>query len=153
MSPLPSRKVFVNLAVHDLARSVEFFTQLGFRFDPRFTDENATCMILSDEAFVMLLDDDFFKTFTKKDLCDPTTQVEAILALSADSRAEVDDIVDTALAAGGRPSSIWTRPRSGSSRGAAGGQRQPGGRHPADPCAESLGSGPCAPAWPGPVCS
>jgi predicted lactoylglutathione lyase len=104
MSPLPSRKVFVNLAVHDLARSVEFFTQLGFRFDPRFTDENATCMILSDEAFVMLLDDDFFKTFTKKDLCDPTTQVEAILALSADSRAEVDDIVDTALAAGGRPS-------------------------------------------------
>lgn len=98
-----SRKIFVNLAVRDLGRAVDFFTELGFSFDPRFTDEQATCMIVSDEAFVMLLAEDRFRDFTTKDLCDPTTHTEAILALSAESREEVDDLVRTALAAGGRP--------------------------------------------------
>ncbi len=65
-----SRKIFVNLPVKDLGKSVDFFTQLGFEFDPNFTDESATCMIVSDEAFVMLLVEDRFKDFTKKDLCD-----------------------------------------------------------------------------------
>jgi len=104
MSPVPSRKVFVNLAVRDLARSVEFFTRLGFGFNPQFTDENATCMIVNDDAYVMLLVESFFQTFTKKSLCDATTHVEAILALSAGSRQEVDDIAGQALAAGGQPS-------------------------------------------------
>ena len=98
-----SRKMFVNLAVKDLGESVDFFTQLGFSFDPRFTDEQATCMIVSDEAFVMLLVEDRFKDFTKKQLADATTQTEAIVALSADSREQVDELADKALQAGGAP--------------------------------------------------
>ena len=98
-----SRKIFVNLAVKDLDRSVEFFTKLGFTFDPRFTDEQATCMVVSDEAFVMLLVNDYFKTFHKKDIADPNRQMEAIMAISAESREEVDDLADKALAAGGSP--------------------------------------------------
>jgi predicted lactoylglutathione lyase len=95
-----ARKIFVNLAVKDLDRSVEFFTKLGFTFDPRFTDESATCMIVSDEAYVMLLVESRFKDFTKKELADPATQTEAILAVSAESREEVDEFADTALEAG-----------------------------------------------------
>jgi uncharacterized protein len=103
MSSNGSRKIFVNLAVEDLGRSVDFFSKLGFEFDQRFTDETATCMIVSDEAFVMLLLRDRFKDFTKKDLADPTAQTEAILALSAESREQVDELAETALAAGGSP--------------------------------------------------
>ena len=96
-----SRKIFVNLAVKDLDRSVQFFTKLGFTFDPRFTDQQATCMIVSDEAFVMLLVEGRFQDFTKKELADPARQTEAIMAVSAESRAQVDDLADTALASGG----------------------------------------------------
>lgn len=98
-----SRKMFVNLAVKDLDKSVEFFTELGFSFDPRFTDEQATCMIVSDEAFVMLLVESRFKDFTKKELANPTTHTEAIVALSAESREQVDQLADTAIEAGGSP--------------------------------------------------
>lgn len=98
-----ARKIFVNLPVKSLEKSVDFFTQLGFEFNPQFTDEKATCMVLSDEAFVMLLVEDFFTTFTNKDICDSTTQVEAIFALSADSKEQVDDLVNAALAAGAQP--------------------------------------------------
>jgi uncharacterized protein len=98
-----SRKIFVNLPVKDLGESVDFFTQLGFSFDPRFTDEQATCMIVSDEAFVMLLVEDRFKDFTKKELVDSTKQTEAIVALSAESREQVDELADKALQAGGTP--------------------------------------------------
>ncbi len=103
MSTESSRKIFVNLAVENLDNAVGFFTQLGFSFDPRFTDEQATCMIVSDEAFVMLLAKDRFRDFTKKKLCDSTTHTEAILAVSADSREQVDELVRKALAAGGQP--------------------------------------------------
>jgi predicted lactoylglutathione lyase len=98
-----SRKIFVNLAVADLDKSVDFFTQLGFAFDPQFTDDQATCMIISDEAFVMLLVEDRFKDFITKELCDATTHTEAILAVSAESRTQVDELVNKALAAGGTP--------------------------------------------------
>jgi predicted lactoylglutathione lyase len=100
-----SRKIFVNLAVADLERSVEFFSGLGFSFDPRFTDETATCMVVSDEAFVMLLQEDRFSEFTKKHLADARVQIEAIVALSAESREEVDELADKALASGGAPAS------------------------------------------------
>jgi uncharacterized protein len=99
------RKIFVNLAVENLDRSVDFFKQLGFDFDPRFTDESATCMVVSDDAFVMLLVRDRFKDFTKKELADPAAETEAIMALSADSREEVDALTEKALAAGGSPAS------------------------------------------------
>ncbi|ASU82787.1 glyoxalase/bleomycin resistance/extradiol dioxygenase family protein [Nocardiopsis gilva YIM 90087] len=95
-----ARKIFVNLPVKNLKRSVDFFTALGFSFDQQFTDENATCMIINDDAFAMLLVEDFFKGFTKKEICDASTHTEAIVALSADTRSEVDSLVDSALVAG-----------------------------------------------------
>jgi len=98
-----SRKIFVNLAVEDLDRSIKFFTQLGFRFDPRFSDEHGSGMIVSDEAYVMLLDKEFFKSFIKTDLADSKVETEAILALSAESREQVNELVHKAFAAGGRP--------------------------------------------------
>jgi uncharacterized protein len=93
-----SRKVFVNLPVRDLDRSVRFFTALGFTFNPQFTDDKATAMVVNDDAFVMLLVDDFFSTFTGQPV--PTTR-EVVVGLSADSPEEVDDLVARALAAGG----------------------------------------------------
>jgi len=98
-----ARMIFVNIAIDDLDRSVEFFTTLGFEFDPRFTDETATCMIVNDEAYVMLLTKAKFEEFTPKKLVDPTTHTEAILALSAESREQVDHLADTALQSGGTP--------------------------------------------------
>ncbi len=101
MATATPRMIFVNVAVKDLERSVTFFRELGFEFDPRFTDETATCMVVSDQAFVMLLVESRFKDFTKKELVDPTRQTEAILAVSAESREAVDELADKALAAGG----------------------------------------------------
>ena len=97
-----SRKLFVNLPVRDLKRSVDFFTELGFAFNPNFTDETATCMIVSDEAYVMLLVRDKFSAFTRKQICDTTSHTEALISLSCASRAEVDDLVNRAIAAGGK---------------------------------------------------
>ena len=102
MQPNTSRKLFVNLSVRDLKRSVEFFTRLGFTFNPHFTDENATCMIVSEEASVMLLVEARFKDFTKLQLCDTRTHTEGLFALACSNRAEVDEMVNTAVAAGGR---------------------------------------------------
>lgn len=95
------RKIFINLPVKDLDRSVEFFTALGFGFNPQFTDANATCMIVSDEIFVMLLVQPFFQGFTTKPLSDAHQQTEVLLALSLDNREEVDAFVAKAVAAGG----------------------------------------------------
>ena len=97
-----SRKLFVNLAVRDLAKSMTFFKTLGFEFNPRFTDDNAACMIISDEASVMLLAEPYFRTFTKRELCDTSRTTEGLFALSCTSRAEVDEMVKKAVAAGGR---------------------------------------------------
>jgi predicted lactoylglutathione lyase len=101
MATQTSRKMFVNLAVKNLDASVDFFTKLGFSFNPQFTDESATCMIVGEDAFVMLLVEDRLKDFTKKELADPTTQTEAILAVSAESREQVDELADRALEIGG----------------------------------------------------
>src|SRR5439155_750326 len=90
--------MFVNLPVRDLKRSVDFFTKLGFRFEPKFTDQNATCMIVGEDAFVMLLVEPFFKTFTKRQLCDTRTHTEGLFAIAVGSRAEVDQLVKTAVA-------------------------------------------------------
>jgi predicted lactoylglutathione lyase len=97
-----NRKLFLNLAVRDLDRSMAFFSKLGFHFDPRFTDEKAACMIVSDEAFVMLLEEPFFRTFTRREPCDTTRHTEGLFALSCQSRAEVDEMVKTAVGAGGQ---------------------------------------------------
>jgi predicted lactoylglutathione lyase len=95
-------KIFVNLPVKDLNKSVEFFTKLGYTFNPQFTDENATCMIIGDDIYAMLLVEKFFKTFTPKPLADAKSSTESITALSAASREAVDKIVNRALAAGAR---------------------------------------------------
>jgi len=95
------RKIFVNLPVHDLQKSMEFFTTLGFDFNRQFTDDKAACMIVNDDAYVMLLAEPFFKTFTKRDLADTSKSTEALLALSCESRAYVDAIVRKAIDAGG----------------------------------------------------
>ena len=100
-----SRKLFVNLPVRDLTKSIDFFTKLGFAFNPQFTDERAACMIVSDDAFVMLLVEDFFNTFTNKRTCNSMTHSEAIIAMSADSKQQVDDLVNNAFAAGAQPAS------------------------------------------------
>ncbi len=94
-------KIFVNLPVKDLTRSVQFFTKLGYTFDPRFTDETATCMIVADDIFVMLLTEPKFQTFTPKAICDATKSTEVLVCLSCDTREQVDTMVRKAVAAGG----------------------------------------------------
>jgi uncharacterized protein len=97
-------QIFVNLPVKDLSRTVEFFNRLGFTFNPQFTDENATCMIINDNIFVMLLVEKFFKTFTKKEICDTTKNTEVIIALSTESREKVDEMMQNVFEAGGKES-------------------------------------------------
>lgn len=94
-------KIFVNLPVKNLDKSVEFFTRLGFSFNPQFTDDTATCMIVSDDIFVMLLTEAKFKSFTPKQICDTGKYTEVLVCLSAESREKVDDMVRKAVAAGG----------------------------------------------------
>jgi predicted lactoylglutathione lyase len=95
-------KIFVNLPVKDLNKSVEFFTKLGYKFNPQFTDETATCMIVSDDIFVMLLTHAKFQEFTPQPICDATKSTEVLVCLSCDSKAAVDDLVKKAVAAGGK---------------------------------------------------
>ena len=97
-----ARKIFVNLAVRDLQKSMEFFSTLGFTFNRQFTDDKAACMVISDGAFVMLLSEPFFKSFTRREQCDTSRSTEALMALSCESRAEVDEIVRKAIDAGGK---------------------------------------------------
>jgi uncharacterized protein len=93
-------QVFINFPVKDLNRSIEFFTKLGYTFNPQFTDEKATCMIVSDTIFVMLLVEPFFQSFTKKDIVDTSKAVEVSICLSAESKDAVNDVVNKAVAAG-----------------------------------------------------
>jgi predicted lactoylglutathione lyase len=100
-----ARKLFVNLPVRDLERSMHFFSRLGFRFNARFTDDRAACMIISDAAFVVLLTEPFFQTFRAKASCDTRTHMEGLFALSCRSRAEVAQLLAEAIAAGATPAS------------------------------------------------
>lgn len=94
-------KIFVNLPVKNLNESIRFFTQLGYSFNPQFTDETTTCMIVSDDIYVMLLTAEKFPTFTPKAICDATKSTEVLVCLSCESRANVDDMVRKAISAGG----------------------------------------------------
>lgn len=97
-----SRMIFVNLPVADLAKAKAFYEAIGATNDPRFTDETAACMLFSDTIRVMLLTHDKFRQFTPKPVADAHQVTEVLISLSADSRAEVDEITEKALAAGGR---------------------------------------------------
>jgi predicted lactoylglutathione lyase len=95
-------QIFVNLPVKDLKRSVLFFTGLGYTFNPTFTDENATCMIIGDNLFVMLLVKKFFSTFTSKSITDTTRSTEVINCVACSSREHVDTLVAKARAGGAK---------------------------------------------------
>jgi predicted lactoylglutathione lyase len=97
-----SRKIFVNLPIKNMERSKAFFTALGFTFNPQFTNEQGACMVISDDIFAMLLTEPFFQTFTKKRVADARESTEVLVCLSCESRAEVDELVRKALAAGGK---------------------------------------------------
>jgi predicted lactoylglutathione lyase len=99
-APPNARKLFVSLPVRDLERSKRFFAALGFEF--KFADDKSACMIVSEDANVMLLVEPFFRTLDPRQICDTTTHTEALVSLSCTSRAEVDDLVKRAVAAGGK---------------------------------------------------
>jgi predicted lactoylglutathione lyase len=96
-----SRYIFVNIPVKDLDASSGFFRTLGFDFDQRFTDESCACMVVSDQAYVMLLQEQRFADFTSKRIADARATTESILCVSAESREDVDQFADAALGAGG----------------------------------------------------
>jgi predicted lactoylglutathione lyase len=96
-----AKKIFVNLPVKDLRRSVDFFGKLGFTFNAQFTDETAACMVVSEDIYVMLLTQNKFQTFTPKQICDATKSTEVLVCLSSASRDEVNEMVRKAVAAGG----------------------------------------------------
>ncbi len=96
-----SRQIFVNLSVRDLPRSIDFFKKLGFTFNPKFTDEKAACMVVNGNAYVMLLTQAFFKSFTKREICNTGTHTEGLFAFSCSSREQVDDLGHRAVEAGG----------------------------------------------------
>jgi len=96
------RKIFVNLPVKDLDKSMAFFKALGFTFNAQFTDETAACMVISDDIFAMLLTHDKFKQFTPKAIADTSKISEVLTCLSAESKDEVNKMVDAALKAGGQ---------------------------------------------------
>ena len=98
-----NKQIFVNLPVKNLEKSKAFFAALGYTFNPQFTDENAASMVIHDGSiYAMLLVEDFFRTFTPKEICDTTRATEVLLCLSCESRAKVDEMVAAAVAAGGR---------------------------------------------------
>jgi predicted lactoylglutathione lyase len=97
-----STKIFVNLPVADLPRSMAFFKALGYSHNPQFTDDTAACIVISEEIYVMILTHAKFREFAPKDICDTTKSIEVLLTLSCDSRQAVDDMVAKAVAAGGK---------------------------------------------------
>jgi uncharacterized protein len=99
--PRTPHKLFVNIPVNDLQRSIHFFEALGFDFNPHFTDATATCMLVGEDAYFMLLTKDRFADFAKRPVGDPRQTTSHLLSLSVDSRAAVDEMVNKALAAGG----------------------------------------------------
>lgn len=105
---MSSTKVFINLHVKDLDASKAFYEALGYSINLQFTNELASAIVISDDIYVMLLTEPFFKSFTTKEVADATKTTEVINSLSAESREAVDDVVRKAAAAGGR---IYNEPR------------------------------------------
>ncbi|MFI6036189.1 VOC family protein [Streptomyces sp. NPDC051315] len=103
-APAYQQMIFVNLPVNDLEASKKFFTELGYSINPQFSDDNAASVVISDTIVAMLLTKPFYSTFTKKEIADSTKTSEVLIALSAESREKVDELVDRALASGGTPS-------------------------------------------------
>ena len=108
---MATKMIFVNLPVKNLKKSTDFFTQLDFTFNAQFTDEKAACMVVSNEIYVMLLTEPFFKTFISKEVADANKTAEVIVSFSVDSKQQVDEVITKARNAGA------TTPRSGQDYG------------------------------------
>ena len=100
--PVTNKQIFVNLGTKDLKRANAFFTALGYSFNPQYSDEKATCMVVSESIYVMILTDQYFQTFSPKTVADASKTCEVIVCLSCDTREEVDEIVKKAVKAGGK---------------------------------------------------
>ena len=94
-------KIFINLPVKDLNRSISFFTELGFSFNPKFTNEKGTCLIIGENINAMLLVEEFYATFTNKEICNAETTSEVLIAVSLETREKVDEIMEKAIRSGG----------------------------------------------------
>lgn len=103
-----AKQIFVNLPVKDLNRSKEFFSKIGFSFNEQFTDEKAACLVIGENIYAMLLREEFFKNFTKKEISDATKSTEVLIAIDADSRDKVNEMVTKAKEAGG---SVYREPQ------------------------------------------
>ncbi len=99
--PTTPRKLFVNIPVRDLQRSIQFFETLGFAFNTQFTDATATCMLVGEDAYFMLLTTERFRDFSKRPVGDARKETSALFAISVNSREEVDTLVGKAVGAGG----------------------------------------------------
>ncbi|BDQ03525.1 VOC family protein [Ignavibacterium sp.] len=102
-----TRQIFVNLPVKNVKRSMNFFSQLGFSFNMQFTDDKAACLVIGENIYAMLLHEEFFKTFTKKELADATKVTEVLIAIDVESREAVDSMIQKAVNAGG---TIYSEP-------------------------------------------
>lgn len=98
--PATPRKLFVNIPVRDLQRSIDFFEALGFSFNTQFTDASATCMLVGEDSYFMLMTTERFREFSKRPVGDASRETGALFAISADNRAEVDALADRALEVG-----------------------------------------------------
>ena len=94
------REIFVNLPIKDMGKSQAFFEALGLKFNPQFTNEQGACLEIADNIYAMLLVEPFFQGFTKKPVSDAHKATEVLIALSVDSRAEAEEVVRKAVAAG-----------------------------------------------------
>jgi uncharacterized protein len=94
-------KIFINLPVKDLSKSKQFFTKLGFTFNPQYTDEKAACLVIGENLFSMLITEPYFKTFTKKEISDAKTSTEVLIAIDVESREQVKEMINKAVEAGG----------------------------------------------------
>lgn len=94
-------KIYINLAVKDLQKAISFFNALGFSTNLKFTNEKGACIVIGQNINVMILVEEFYKTFTNKQLCDSKTTSEVLLSFSVATRKEVDEIIEKAVKAGG----------------------------------------------------
>jgi predicted lactoylglutathione lyase len=103
MKKITAQMIFVNLPVQNLHNSIDFFTKLGFTFNPQYTDESATCLILGENIFAMLLTHERFNSFTKerKTIMNAHTSIGAMYGIAVGSREEVDSLTEAAFKAGG----------------------------------------------------
>lgn len=96
-----AKQIFINLAVKDLQKSMDFYTALGFTNNPQFSDDQGKCMVWSENIFVMILTHEKFETFATKPIADTKTKLAALYSLSVDSVEEINQIVNNGLNAGG----------------------------------------------------